>query len=123
MATGEAFLKPVQGWFSSPFGYRQDPFTGMHTFHRGVDMAAPLGTRVRATLDGTVTAVGEDAILGLHIVIQHQMGYTSVYGHVSRVLVRRGQLVRRGDRSPPLAAPAVPPARTCTSSCAGAACP
>ena len=98
VATGEAFLKPVQGWFSSPFGYRQDPFTGMHTFHRGVDMAAPMGTRVRATLDGTVTAVGEDRVLGLHIVIRHQMGYTSVYGHLSRAAVHRGQLVRRGDQ-------------------------
>ncbi len=97
VATGEAFLKPVQGWFSSPFGYRADPFTGMHTFHRGVDMAAPMGTRVRATLDGTVQSVGEDPILGLHIVIRHQLGYTSVYGHLSRALVRRGQLVQRGE--------------------------
>ncbi len=98
VATGAAFLRPVQGWLSSGFGYRRDPFTSMLTYHRGVDLAAPPGTPVRATLDGTVISVGEDPILGLHIVIRHQIGYNSVYGHLSKTAVRAGQPVQRGQK-------------------------
>jgi murein DD-endopeptidase MepM/ murein hydrolase activator NlpD len=98
VAVGAAFLRPIQGWQSSGFGYRRDPFSGMHAFHRGVDLAAPIGTPVRATLDGTVISAGEDPILGNCIVIRHQIGYTSVYGHLHRILVRRGDLARRGQK-------------------------
>jgi murein DD-endopeptidase MepM/ murein hydrolase activator NlpD len=96
--TGSAFLKPVVGWLTSGFGYRRDPFTKEMHFHRGVDLAAPAGTTVRAALDGKVIAVGYDPVLGNYILIRHQISYSSLYGHLSQVWVSNGATVTRGQR-------------------------
>jgi murein DD-endopeptidase MepM/ murein hydrolase activator NlpD len=98
VVTGSAFLKPVGGWLTSGFGYRRDPFTKEMHFHRGVDLAAPLGTAVRAALDGRVVAVGYDPVLGNYILIRHQINYSSLYGHLSQTWVARGSTVTRGQR-------------------------
>ncbi len=95
---GTAFLRPVLGWTSSAYGYRKDPFTEVLQFHRGVDIAAPAGSPVRAALDGKVTVVAEDPVLGLYIAIRHQIGYSTVYGHLQQALVRPGEAVARGQR-------------------------
>ncbi len=95
---GTAFFRPVRGWLSSGFGYRKDPFSQRIEFHRGIDIAAPMGSPVRAAGDGLVTVVSRDPILGLHIVIRHPVGYSSVYGHLSQAMVGRGATVRRGQR-------------------------
>ena len=95
---GTAFLRPVLGWTSSAYGYRKDPFTEVLQFHRGVDIAARLGSPVRAALDGKVTAVAEGPVLGLYVVIRHQIGYSTVYGHLQQVLVKPGAAVARGQR-------------------------
>lgn len=96
--TGSAFLRPVMGWLTSGFGYRRDPFTGEMHFHRGIDLAAPTGTAVRAALDGKVIAVGHDSVLGNYILIRHQINYSSLYGHLSQIWVKRGGTVTRGQR-------------------------
>jgi murein DD-endopeptidase MepM/ murein hydrolase activator NlpD len=98
VAIGTAFLKPVPGWISSGYGYRRDPFTNALQFHRGVDIAAPAGSPVRAALDGRVTLVAEDPVLGLYIAIRHQIGFSTVYGHLQQALVRAGDAVARGQR-------------------------
>jgi murein DD-endopeptidase MepM/ murein hydrolase activator NlpD len=95
---GTAFLRPVAGWTSSAYGYRQDPFTESMEFHRGVDIAAAPGTPVRSALDGKVTVVGLSPVLGLYIVIRHQIGYSTVYGHLLEAFVQPGQTVARGQR-------------------------
>jgi len=95
---GTAFLRPVLGWTSSAYGYRQDPFTAVLQFHRGVDIAAPAGSPVRAALDGKVTIVAEDPVLGLYVMVRHQIGYSTVYGHLQQALVRPGAAVTRGQR-------------------------
>jgi murein DD-endopeptidase MepM/ murein hydrolase activator NlpD len=95
---GTAFLRPVLGWTSSAYGYRQDPFTEVLQFHRGVDIAAPAGSSVRAALDGKVALVAEDPVLGLYIAIRHQIGYSTVYGHLQQALVGPGEAVTRGQR-------------------------
>jgi len=95
---GTAFLRPVLGWTSSAYGYRQDPFTAVLQFHRGVDIAAPAGSPVRAALDGKVTIVAEDPVLGLYVMVRHQIGYSTVYGHLQQALVRPGAAVARGQR-------------------------
>jgi len=96
--TGSAFLKPVAGWLTSAFGYRRDPFTEEMHFHRGIDLAAPTGTAVRAALDGKVIAAGYDSVLGNYILIRHQISYSSLYGHLSQIWVKRGSTVTRGQR-------------------------
>jgi murein DD-endopeptidase MepM/ murein hydrolase activator NlpD len=96
--TGSAFLRPVAGWLASGFGYRRDPFTEDMHFHRGVDLAAPAGTVVRAALDGKVITAGYDSVLGNYILIRHQINYSSLYGHLSQIWVKRGSTVTRGQR-------------------------
>ncbi len=98
VAIGAAFLKPVRGWISSGFGYRRDPFSGGISFHRGLDIAAYIGAPVRASMDGRVVLVGDNSVFGKFILITHQVGYSSFYGHLNRVLVGRGEVVRRGQK-------------------------
>jgi murein DD-endopeptidase MepM/ murein hydrolase activator NlpD len=95
---GSAFLRPVAGWASSAFGYRHDPFNDSIQFHRGIDLAAAPGTAVRAALDGKVTVTATDPVLGLYIVIRHQVGFSTVYGHLAQAFVRPGDTVARGAR-------------------------
>ena len=87
----------ASGWRSSSFGYRLDPFTGRRAFHRGVDFSLPSGTPVRATADGRVVAVERQRGLGLLVRIDHGQGLQTVYGHLDRTLVKRGESVRRGS--------------------------
>jgi murein DD-endopeptidase MepM/ murein hydrolase activator NlpD len=96
--TGSAFLRPVGGWLTSGFGYRRDPFTNEMHFHRGVDLAAPTGTAVRAALDGRVVVTGYDPVLGNYILIRHQINFSTLYGHLSQIWVSRGTTVTRGQR-------------------------
>jgi len=98
VAIGAAFLRPVRGWISSGFGYRRDPFRGGISFHRGIDIAAYVGAPVRASMDGRVVLVGDNSVFGKYILIAHQISYSSFYGHLSRVLVRKGDVVRRGQK-------------------------
>ncbi len=98
VVTGTAFLRPVAGWTSSSYGYRHDPFTEAVQFHRGIDIAANPGAAVRSALDGKVTVVGENLVLGLYVVIRHQIGFSTVYGHLQQALVKPGQTVSRGQR-------------------------
>ena len=98
LTIGAAFARPANGWVSSGFGPRADPFTGRRRFHRGVDIAAPRGTPVRATQGGRVAAVGRGAVLGNYIIVSHFLaGYSSLYGHLDRIYVGRGEVVRRGE--------------------------
>jgi murein DD-endopeptidase MepM/ murein hydrolase activator NlpD len=96
--TGTAFLRPVAGWLTSGFGYRKDPFSERVQFHRGLDIAAAVGTTVRASLDGRVVAAGWDPVLGNFLMIRHQIGYATLYGHLHQALVSRGDTVTRGQR-------------------------
>lgn len=88
---------PTAGWLSSPFGYRADPFTGRRTFHYGIDIATNHGNPVVATADGVVVRASFDKMLGNNVVISHTGGITTTYGHLSRLNVKPGQKVKRGD--------------------------
>ena len=90
-------ITPVRGLFTSAFGYRSDPFTGRRAFHRGIDIVAPAGKEVHATGDGIVTRAGRAQALGNAVYISHGFGYSTRYGHMSRVHVKVGQKVSRGD--------------------------
>ncbi len=97
-AMGELFLYPIRGRLTSRFGYRADPFTGRRSFHTGIDLAAPRGTPIRATLDGRVAETGYSRIYGYYVIINHSGHYQSLYGHMSKIYARRGQYVSQGTR-------------------------
>lgn len=83
---------------ASGYGWRTDPFTKVRKFHNGMDFSAPRGTPVYATGDGRVArADNRSTGYGNHIRIEHDYGYTTLYGHLSKYNVRRGQRVKRGD--------------------------
>jgi murein DD-endopeptidase MepM/ murein hydrolase activator NlpD len=84
---------------SSRFGRsRLHPILNVRRPHLGVDYAAPTGTPVSATGDGVVIAAGWDGGLGRSVRIRHPNGYETLYGHLSRIAVRRGQRVSQGTR-------------------------
>ena len=83
---------------ASGYGWRTDPFTKVKKFHYGMDFTSPRGTPIYATGDGRVTrADSRSTGYGNHIRIDHGYGYTSLYAHLYKYNVRRGQRVKRGD--------------------------
>jgi murein DD-endopeptidase MepM/ murein hydrolase activator NlpD len=91
-------IAPTKGYWASPFGWRDDPFTGKRTFHPGVDIATHYGNPVVATADGLVIARQKDKVGGNTLKISHpNSGYVTVYCHLSKFLVKTGQRVKRGE--------------------------
>jgi murein DD-endopeptidase MepM/ murein hydrolase activator NlpD len=88
---------PTKGYMSSPYGWRDDPFTGKRTFHHGIDIATSYGNPIYATADGTIIQARSDKIGGKTIKIKHMFGYVTVYCHMSKFLVKVGQKVKRGE--------------------------
>lgn len=88
---------PTPGRISSGFGMRRHPVLGYTRMHRGMDIAAPRGTPVYAASDGVVQFAGRASGYGNLIKIGHAGVYGTGYGHLSRILVRPGQRVRRGQ--------------------------
>ncbi|MEJ2585184.1 MAG: M23 family metallopeptidase [Robiginitalea sp.] len=83
---------------ASGYGWRSDPFTKARKMHWGMDFTAPRGTPVYASGDGVVSRADNRASgFGKHIRIDHGYGYMSLYAHLSRYNVKRGQKVKRGD--------------------------
>jgi murein DD-endopeptidase MepM/ murein hydrolase activator NlpD len=87
---------PVRGEITDRFGLRASPFGSGHETHGGLDIAAPYGAAIEATADGVVTFAGAQAGYGNVVVIDHGYGVTTRYGHMSRIEVEAGELVRRG---------------------------
>ncbi len=90
-------VAPVMGIITDGFGRRTDPFTGRQAFHKGLDLAARRGTPVIATADGVVVYSGRDGGFGRVVKLSHGFGYTTVFGHLDKILVKPGDEVRRGD--------------------------
>ena len=88
---------PVKGPVSSRFGPRISPFTGKRAFHAGLDISGPRGKTVRAPAKGKVVEAAYDWKIGNFIRINHRYGVETIYGHLSKLLVRDGQEVKRGD--------------------------
>ncbi len=88
----------VDGWFSSNFGNRIDPFTGKMSFHEGIDFPADSGTPVVAAASGKVIESGYQPQYGKIIAIDHGNGLVSRYAHASQVYVKEGDLVVRGQK-------------------------
>jgi len=89
---------PVQGWVTSGFGFRANPFTGLTQMHEGMDISNRIGTLIVATADGIISDIGSDWAHGRILVISHGFGMMTRYSHLNKVLVRVGQKVKRGDK-------------------------
>lgn len=97
----EVFIagRPIkQGWLSSPFGRRTDPFSGQLAWHAGIDFATgEAGEDVIAVAAGVVTAAGERQGYGLTVDINHGNGYVTRYGHAEKLLVDVGEIIQKGQ--------------------------
>src|SRR6202167_5088984 len=90
--------RPVQeGWISSYFGRRADPFTGYSAVHKGLDFAGPEGTKITSVAAGLVTYAGERAGYGQMVEINHGNGLATRYCHNEKLLVKQGDMVRKGQ--------------------------
>lgn len=93
------FLWPLAGhsYISSGFGYRGVIIKGGGTFHNGIDIPAPIGTKISATLDGTVASAGYQYAMGNYVLLSHGDGLYTVYMHGSKLLVKSGDYVSKGQ--------------------------
>ncbi len=91
-------IRPAYGYETSGFGYRISPFTGHKQFHEGLDIANRVGTPVIAPANGVVAFAGRKDGFGNLIIIDHGHGITTRYGHLSKILVKVGQHVKRGEK-------------------------
>jgi len=91
--------RPVrQGWISSPFGRRTDPFTGQLAWHSGIDFATgSAGADIVSVAAGVVTAAGDRDGYGLAVDINHGNGYVTRYGHAEQILVEVGDIITKGQ--------------------------
>lgn len=89
---------PTKGWVTSGFGRRLSPFTGRRKLHHGYDIAARTGTPVLATANGVVSKVASLSDYGKIVVLDHGYGYQTCYAHNSKILVKVGQRVQRGEK-------------------------
>jgi murein DD-endopeptidase MepM/ murein hydrolase activator NlpD len=87
---------PARGWVTSDFGQRLDPYTADRVMHAGLDIAAPHGKEVYSPSDGTVVFAGLEGGYGNVLVIDHGYGIKTRYGHLSKMLVKAGDRVKRG---------------------------
>lgn len=97
---GTPSIRPIpegHGYISSRYGRRPDPFTGEPTMHRGLDFSAPVGTPVRAPASGRVKHASRGGSLGLMVELDHSNGLITRYGHLSEILVEKGEWVTRGQ--------------------------
>ena len=90
-------IKPTNGWYSSPFGYRIDPYTHKKKMHEGLDIAANPGTPVVAVAEGMVSYVGHEKGYGKLVAIDHGHDIKTRFAHNSKITVKLGQKVSRGD--------------------------
>lgn len=91
-------VAPVHGLVTYGFGYRIHPIYKRRLFHEGVDIAAPEGTPIRAAAGGRVERAGPLGTYGTIVEIDHGRGFTTLYAHCSRVMVRPGDRVRAGQK-------------------------
>jgi murein DD-endopeptidase MepM/ murein hydrolase activator NlpD len=97
LASATPSIWPAHGWLTGTFGGRSDPFTGETGFHQGLDISTPKGQPVYATADGKVTTASYSGDYGNLIVLSHDFGLTTRYGHLSAFNVKPSDIVRRGD--------------------------
>lgn len=97
LAAATPSIWPAHGWLTGSFGRRADPFTGETAFHQGIDISTGKDQPVFATANGAVASAGRNGDYGNLVILEHDFGLSTRYGHLSRFNVRAGDIVRRGD--------------------------
>jgi murein DD-endopeptidase MepM/ murein hydrolase activator NlpD len=97
-ASAQSFLTPVMGTVVSEYGMRTNPVTGIYCLHGGIDIAAEKGTDIYAAYDGVVTMAGYSSTYGNYVIIEHSSNIKTLYAHCSKLLVKEGQQVSKGDK-------------------------
>lgn len=93
------YIRPISGGRkTSGFGPRKRPTKGASTYHKGVDLATPTGTAVKASCGGTVAKAGWGGASGYVVYINHEDGKQTRYAHLSKILVKVGQKVKQGEK-------------------------
>jgi murein DD-endopeptidase MepM/ murein hydrolase activator NlpD len=97
---GDLFHWPVSSRrITSAYGYRISPITGVRMFHSGIDIGGtPIGAPIYAAMPGRVTAAGWDDAYGNYVVVTHNSGYRTLYGHMSLIRVKTGAYVNHDTR-------------------------
>ncbi|MBI5464341.1 MAG: peptidoglycan DD-metalloendopeptidase family protein [Ignavibacteriales bacterium] len=91
-------LKPMDGYYSHRgIGLRLHPVLGIFRNHEGLDIVNDVGTPVYAVADGVISFAGRESGYGIYIQIDHGYSFKTIYGHLSRILVKEGQAVKRGE--------------------------
>ena len=90
--------RPSRGYITSGFGTRSDPFTGGRAHHMGIDFNASTGDPVLSAAGGVVSFAGRKSGYGNVVEVDHGNGYSTLYGHNSRLVVRTGDIVRAGQQ-------------------------
>ncbi|MEE9218809.1 MAG: M23 family metallopeptidase [Acidobacteriota bacterium] len=90
-------ILPVKGILGHGYGWRRDRFTGQHEFHVGIDISAPSGREVVAPADGLVIEASHKSGYGSIVALSHGNDITTRYAHLGKIVVKRGQRVRRGE--------------------------
>lgn len=88
---------PVPGYVKSGYGYRTHPITGRKKLHQGIDIPSWVGAPIQAAADGIVEHSGWAGGFGYTVVISHGYGYQTLYAHTSKTLVKKGELVKKGQ--------------------------
>ncbi|MBI2378515.1 MAG: M23 family metallopeptidase [Deltaproteobacteria bacterium] len=89
---------PTNGWITSYFGFRLDPYTGLNDMHPGLDISASIGTPVLTSADGVVIFAGRQDDFGNVVKVDHGHGLLTIYAHLSAIRVEDGAEVKRGQR-------------------------
>ena len=92
-----AWRTPTKGWVSSRYGWRKHPIKNRRIFHAGLDLAAPKGTAIYNVAPGRVIYAGTMNGYGKLVIISHENGISTRYGHCSQILVKNGQFVKEGQ--------------------------
>ena len=100
-AMGELFISPISISYrlSSAFGPRKNPFTGLPASpHKGIDMACPSGTPIKASMEGLVVKTAKSNLYGNYVIMEHSEGYQTLYAHMSKITCHKGQRIAQGEK-------------------------
>jgi murein DD-endopeptidase MepM/ murein hydrolase activator NlpD len=98
LALGELFIYPIRGRLTSPYGWRNDPISGVRRYHAALDLAAPTGTPIKAAMDGRVVTLGFNSVYGKYIIMNHGNGFQTLYAHMNATSVGQGAYIQQGAK-------------------------